>query len=203
MGKTDLSHLTSDQATRHIRRLAHALHMAFMVTFISTLPSSMQGSVIDKLASGCIIDAKDTDLYQQYNSFIERGIKENVVFAAHHEMMTHCDEVAGIAFAERLGGPDGYNLLLALVKTTLPFSFLNGSSSYALFATQLLHHHYKAGPFCKMLKSSLFTSPHKQSKINFALDAQREMDHQDITRSFPSSSTVSSVVPKMARFPGA
>ncbi|CAC5397539.1 unnamed protein product [Mytilus coruscus] len=46
-------------------------------------------------------------------------------------MMEHCDEIIAIAVAERIGGPDGYKLLLASVKPSLPFSFLNGASSYA------------------------------------------------------------------------
>ena len=41
--------------------------------------------------------------------------------------MLHCDEV----LAERLGCPDGYALLLASVKRDLPYSFINGASSYA------------------------------------------------------------------------
>ena len=48
------------------------------------------------------------------------------------------------------------------------------------------------------MKSALFTSPHKSSEINFALDSQTEMDHQDVTRSFRSGSSLTSIVPKMA-----
>ena len=63
--------------------------------------------------------------------------------------------MVGFALFERLGGPDGYALLLAVVKKSLPFTFSNGSSSYGKFATQLLHEHYKAGPFCKAMKTTL------------------------------------------------
>ena len=187
-----------DQATRYIRRLALALHMAFMVSFMGSISGVHRIKLMHNLASGSVEDSISDEFDSQYRAFIHEGKKNNVIFALHHEIMEHCDEVVGLAFAERLGGNDGYNLLLAIVKRALPFAFLNGSSSYALFSTQLLHQHYKCGPFCKNLKASLFTSPHKESDLNFGLDTQREMDHQDVSRSFRSSATLSSVIPKMS-----
>ncbi|VDI72180.1 Hypothetical predicted protein [Mytilus galloprovincialis] len=97
-----------------------------------------------------------------------------------------------------LEGRPGYNLLLSAVKTSLPFSFLNGASSYAAYCTKLLHEHFKSGPFYRRMKTTLFTTPHKGSNVNFALDSQREMDHQDVIKAFRSGATVTSVIPRMS-----
>jgi cephalosporin hydroxylase len=48
------------------------------------------------------------------------------------------------------------------------------------------------------MKASLFTTPHKGSSINYALDAQREMDHQDVLKAFRSGATMESVLPCMS-----
>ncbi|CAC5387980.1 unnamed protein product [Mytilus coruscus] len=45
---------------------------------------------------------------------------------------------------------------------------------------------------------ALFTTPHKGSSTNFALDAQREMDHQDVIKAFRSGATMESVIPRMS-----
>jgi hypothetical protein len=54
-------------------------------------------------------------------------------------ILCHCGEILGISIAERTGGADGYNLLLGCVKSSLPFAFLNGATSYASFCVDLLH----------------------------------------------------------------
>ena len=48
------------------------------------------------------------------------------------------------------------------------------------------------------MKSSLFTTPHKEFTTNFALDAQREMDHRDAIKSFRSSGSIESILPRMS-----
>ncbi|CAG2191210.1 unnamed protein product [Mytilus edulis] len=133
-----------------------------------------------------------------FGLFMEKGKADNATFALHGDMMDHSDEVCAIAFAERLGGDPGYNLLLSAVKTSLPFSFLNGASSYAAYCSKLLHEHFKSGPFYRRMKTTLFTTPHKGSNVNFALDSQREMDHQDVIKAFRSGATVTSVIPRMS-----
>lgn len=52
--------------------------------------------------------------------------------------------------------------------------------------------------FYKNMKALLFTTPHKGSSINFALDAQREMGHQDVLKAFRSGATMESVLPRMS-----
>ena len=76
----------------------------------------------------------------------------------YRDIMLHCDEVIAIVLAERLGGPDGYALLLVSVEKSLPYSFINGASSYAPYCTKLLHHHYSAGPFYRHLKHTLWST---------------------------------------------
>ena len=48
------------------------------------------------------------------------------------------------------------------------------------------------------MKESLFTTPHKDYETNFALDAQREMDHRDAIKSFRSSASIESILPRMS-----
>ena len=114
----------------------------------------------------------------RYQTFISFGEDINGTFALHADILRHCLEVLAIHFAEKVGGPEGYNLLLGAVKSSLPFSFVNGASSYAGFCTELLIHHYSAGPFHQGMKETLFSSPYTDGSRNFALDAQREMDHK-------------------------
>jgi hypothetical protein len=69
---------------------------------------------------------------------MEKGKANNGTFALHVDMMKHCDEITAIALSERLGGNDGYNLLLAAGKSSLSFSFLNGATSYAAYSYKIL-----------------------------------------------------------------
>jgi hypothetical protein len=50
-----------------------------------------------------------------FNRFMQKSKTENATFVLHFDMMSHCDEVCAISFAERLGGDEGYNLLLSAV----------------------------------------------------------------------------------------
>ncbi|KAK6181776.1 hypothetical protein SNE40_009563 [Patella caerulea] len=134
----------------------------------------------------------------EYNRFIETGSENNATFQLHLEMMHHCDEIFALSLSERLGGMDGYQLMLASVKSSLRFAFLNGASSYASYCTQLLHHHYQAGKFYTQFKWAFYSTPHKGSDVNFGLDTQREMEHRDVLKSFRSGGTLSSVLPRMS-----
>jgi hypothetical protein len=48
------------------------------------------------------------------------------------------------------------------------------------------------------MKSTLFTTLYKGSNVNFALDAQRELDHQDVLKVFRSGANITSVIPRMS-----
>jgi hypothetical protein len=175
-----------DKATKYIRRLSLALHLAFVCTYMQSLSLQEVEAFKDDLQINKIVGSKWEERFQQ---FMEKGKANNGTFALHVDMMKHCDEITGIALSVRLGGNDGYNLLLAAVKSSLSFSFLNGATSYAAYCTRL---------FYKNMKASLFTTPHKGSSINFALDAQKEMDHQDVLKAFRSGATMESVLPRMS-----
>ncbi len=199
----DMTHLVSMQniedATRNIRRISFSLHLAFIIKFLEYLPTE-EAQLARKHLSEDLMDCSETRLmyHKKYSDFLENTSKSNATFALHKEMMYHCDEVLAISMAERIGGPDGYNLLLAAVKSSLPFSFLNGASSYAAFCCNLLHEHYTAGPFHEAMKKTLFSTPFKGSKVNFGLDTQREMDHREAIKGFRPRATPSSVLPRMS-----
>lgn len=113
-------------------------------------------------------------------------------------MMKHCDDISAVAMAERLGGKQGYELLLSTVKSSLAFSFVNGASSCGPYCVQLHYHHYSSGYFHRNLKECLFTTPFRNSKKNFACDTKREMDHLEAIKGFRSGSTLSSVTVRMS-----
>lgn len=135
---------------------------------------------------------------EEYSVLIKEGSKTNATFSLHAEMLRHCDEILALAVAERIGGQDGYNLMLSVVKTSLPFSFLNGASSYGAFCCRLLYERYSSGPFYQHMKQSFFSTPYRGSEGNFTLDTQREMEHRDALKGFRPRSTVTSVLPRMS-----
>ena len=184
-------------AARNIRRLSLSLHIAMFATYLKTLTPIESDNVLEDL-QGLSLQEVEQRWGTSYDTFIQLACANNATFRLHFEIMAHCDEIVGIQLAERIGGQQGYNLLLALVKTSLPFSFLNGASSYAGFCVKLLYEHYQSSYFHKCMKESLFTTPHKGFASNFALDAQREMDHRDAIKSFRSSGSIESILPRMS-----
>ena len=124
-------------------------------------------------------------------------MEQNATFALHKDMMNHLDHVLAIALAERLGGNDGYNLLLASTKQHITFGFLNGASSYAPYCVQLLYAHGSLGPFYQNMKASLFSTPIKGGIVNLATDTKRELEHQDALRGFRTGSTMPSVMRRL------
>ncbi|CAG2250910.1 unnamed protein product [Mytilus edulis] len=184
-----------EKASRYIRRLSIALRISFQVKFIQTLQQDQRKEVLSDLQQETN-NWKNWELL--YKDFLAESKRVNATFLLHYEMMEHCEEVSALSLAERIGGHQGYNLMLASVKLSLPFAFLNGASSYAAYTTQLLYEHCKCGVFYQNMKESLFTAPHKDSTLNFGLDTQREMDHRDALKAFRSGATMSSVMPRMS-----
>ena len=133
-----------------------------------------------------------------YEEFMNKSAEENGTFALHQDIMTHCDEVIGLHLAERLSGEQGYSLLTAIVKNSLPFSYLNSASQYANFCADLLYHHAESSHFHKQQKMCLYSIPFKDSKTNFALDAIREMEHKDAVKGFRPRADASAVLPRMS-----
>lgn len=191
-----LSERCIDDATTVIWRLSLSLHLSFFLQFIMQLPSQKLKEIIKDMD-----DKNYNNLLSfwdnQLGDFIEHGTNRNATFTLHKEMMNHCDEVLAIAFSERLGGCKGYSLLLAAVKSSLPFVFLNGASSYAAYTTHLLHEHYTAGMYHQKLKMALYSTPHRTGTVNFGLDSQREMDQRDVVKGFRSGSSIKSIISRM------
>ena len=48
------------------------------------------------------------------------------------------------------------------------------------------------------MRATLFSTPHKNSNINFAVDCQREMDHKDVIKAFRSGSSLDEVILRMS-----
>ena len=81
---------------------------------------------------------------QIFEDFLQCGSKVNATFALHLDMMQHFDYVVEVTFPEWLGGPDGYDLVVAAIKEMLKFSFVNNVTSSAQYCVQLLHKHLSA-----------------------------------------------------------
>ena len=186
-----------NKATRYIRRVSVGLHIALLSTFMIRLPDEDQEELITDLLSDRAASVSDK-WDEKYTNFVKTAARQNATFALHLEIMNHCDEICALALAERTGGIEGYRLLLAVVKSSLTFAFMNGASSYAPYCTQLLKIHYESGPYYQNMKATLFSTPHKNSKINFAVDCQREMDHKDVIKAFRSGSSLDAVIPRMS-----
>lgn len=88
----------------------------------------------------------------QFEDFLQKCMTANATFLLHREIMTHCDEIFALHLAERTGGQHGYSLMKAVLKSALPFAFLNNASSYAAFVCQLLIAHEGSSPFHKKMK---------------------------------------------------
>ena len=181
-----------DVATGNIRRLSFTLHMAAILKFMASLPRDEAVTLLQMLqhANGHEV-AERWDA--RYRTFIAYGTKRNGTFALHVNMMKHLDGILAVALAERLGGNEGYDLLLSSTKQSVNFMFVNGATSYAPYCVQLLEHHYKAGPFYSAMKKCLYSTPLTDDGVNMATDTKREMDHQSITNGFRSGSTLEAV----------
>jgi hypothetical protein len=184
------------EATREIRRLSVAYHTAFIIQFMKSMKRADATTLLHELRTSPKLAANQWKT--KYGHFLRNGRSLSATFALHHDMMVHCDEVVAIHLAERQGGEKGYKLLLAAVKSSLPFAFLNGATSYAPFCTQLILEYYRAGPFYMSMKHSLFTTPFHDSSVNFSGDTKREMDHQEALKGFRSGSTMNAVLWKMS-----
>ena len=186
-----------DMATKHVRRLALSLHLAFLISFLDYIEPEEKQAFVDDMESGdsAEVSSKWALKFQEYLAY---GSSRNATFSLHMDMMRHCDDVIAISLSERLGGKDGYGLLLAAVKNSLLFSFVNNASAYAPYCVRLLCCHYSAGYFHRCLKEELFSTPFKGSSRNFACDTKREMDHLDALKGFRSGSTVNSATCRMS-----
>ena len=145
-----------DLATKYIMRLAKALRMAFILQF--SIELSKEGTATEELFNTLLnphLCSEDQlgEWEKRFNKFLKTGRSLSGTFALHVDMLHHLDGIGALYLAERFGGEDGYNLLLASTKSSILFSFLNGATSYASYSIQLLWHHYRAGIFYTKMKS--------------------------------------------------
>ena len=147
-----------DAATRNVKRIGMALHLAFLVSFVKHLSAPQCEELLNDMNS---LQTNEVSMKwsETLEKFLNEGSSTNATFALHRDIMQHCDAVLAVSLAERLGGQQGYQLLLAAVKATLSFPFVNGASSYGPYCLQLLYHHYSAGHFHSKLKETLYTTP--------------------------------------------
>ena len=186
-----------DAATKNVKRLGQAINLAFLVTFAKNLPVTECEMFLNDINS-LEPAAVSTKWSGHLERFLDEGSERNATFALHREIMRHCIDISAVSLAERLGGSQGYQLLLAAVKSSVAFSFVNGASSYGPYCVQLMYHHYSAGHFHQKLKETLYTTPFGNSTKNFGCDTKREMDHLDALKGFRTGSTLSSVTSRMS-----
>ena len=185
-------------ATRHIKRLALALSLAFQIVFLESLSDTdaaellndLQCDTADKLAS------KWDDLFTK---FVDERSCQSANFLLHYEMMTHAIEVIDSSLSERIGGPEGYSLLRMCMKQSLTFSYLNGASNYASFCTELLVDHTSAPPLIQGIKKRYYSVPYEGSGTNFGLDTLREEEHRKCKKFFRPRSDCNTVKNRMMR----
>lgn len=186
-------------ATKFIRRLSQALHISFMIKFMEWLPpddaSQLRADFKNGKLDPCDLSSKWHD---QYDTFMEQSANQNGTFALHRDLLIHLDEVVSLYMAERLGGTQGYSLVLGVAKQSLPFAFVAGTAAYAPMVTELLHQHSKASPFHKRAVASLFSISHQGSEANFALDAIRELEHKDAVKGFRPRADADSAINRMS-----
>ena len=101
-------------ATRYVRHIALALHLAFVIVFKRSLSSDEKMVFVSDMESSQYRSTADT-WGERYDEFIKKASDKNATFALHVDVARHCDYVVAIALAERIGGPNGYDLLLAVV----------------------------------------------------------------------------------------
>ena len=107
------------------KALAISIHVALL--WLSWIPSSPDKSqLLEDVAelSPEQVSLKWGNIFQE---FLVPAADDNATIALHLDIMQHCDEVIGLALAERIGGPEGYQLLIAIRKESLPFSFFKWS----------------------------------------------------------------------------
>lgn len=111
-----------------MKRLGQAINLAFLVTFAKHLPVTECEMFLNDMNS-LEPAAVSTKWSGHLERFLEKGSERNTTFASHREIMRQCTDISAVSLAERLGVPQVYQLLLAAVRSSVAFSFINGASS--------------------------------------------------------------------------
>ncbi len=184
-------------AVLYMKRLGMSFRFASVVKFKEQLSSEDRAEFESDLQKDAA-EIMAQKWHTRYEQFLKYGSEVNGTFCLHVDMMLKCENVVAVSFSERLGGPQGYNLLLATLKTSLCSTFLDGGVSYGPFTVQLIGVHLECGPFYQKLKCCLFSTPRPGSTVNFSGDTKRELDNKDAVKCFHSGSTLDSVMRKMS-----
>ena len=202
MKTRDWTHLISlehiDVAVKNVRRIGIAIQLAFFTMFSYSLNDEQRNQFYTTLKSGKTAEAQER-WGQIYDNYIQEKISCNGTFELHADMLFHCNIITAMRLAERMGGKDGFNLLLAAIKKSLMWSFVNGASSYAPFCTQLLYEYYRAGEFHKAQIHEMWSTPIKNGKVNHGPDSRRELFHQDATPAIRTSASEAAVLSRLAK----
>ena len=184
--------------TRLIRRVAHSLNLALQIEFVQQLTDEQRIEILedmDELSPKDLADKWDS----QFTEHVKRMSDKDATYALHVDMMDHCFDAIAVSFAERIGGPDGYNLLCGIMKSSIPFAFTNGASQYAAFTTRLLIDHSAAPPAIQELKREFFSLPYGASGCNYGLDTIREEDHLKCKKFYRPGTNAAALSSKMNR----
>ena len=193
---SDTSHI--DAATRTVKRIAMGLQLAMVVVFIKSLPVEEAQAFADSLKNTKPVENCQF-WHERYSSFITHASQVNATFSLHNEWLDHSLEIVAVSLAERIGGKQGYQLLLAAVKRSLAFSFLNGAGAYSPYTVDLLLEHYGAGIYYQNMKMSLFSTPIYNSQKNQGSDTKRELGHQPALKAFKASSKTETIRKRLSR----
>ncbi|CAC5397927.1 unnamed protein product [Mytilus coruscus] len=107
--------------TRNIWTLSTAIHVTLCISFLKSLPKNEAQTLLRFFESSSSTQTFDDQFGNKFEKLLKVSCEHNATFCLHHEIMVHCDEIVAIGISERIGGKDGHNLLLASVKSSLPF----------------------------------------------------------------------------------
>ena len=187
-----------DMATQNVRRIALAIQMALQVMFSLTLSLTDRKQFLDSLHSGSTTESQS--LWDaKYQNFLQKCSSQNATFRVHLDMLKYCNIIVTIKLAERMGGKEGFLLLLTAVKKSLPWSFLNGATCYGPFCVHLLHAYYSSSVYHQNLVHVMWSTPIKNGTVNHGPDTKRELFHQDATPAIRTSRSEKAVTTRLAK----
>lgn len=103
-------------AKKYIRWLGITLYVAFFCTYMQSMLAESKEVEHDILHADAI-----QKQWGNFSGLLCTGWKKSGTSALHFDMMHHCIQQDAISIAKRLGGSTCYSLLVAAVKSSLPF----------------------------------------------------------------------------------
>ena len=137
--------------------------------------------------------------HDKYKMFLNVCTDRNATFELHVEILKYCNVIVALKLAERMGGEDGFKLLLGAVKQSVGWSFMNGATCYGPFCIDLLQNYYSSSTYHKNLIHMLWSTPIKNGNVNHGPDTKRELFHQDATPGIRTARSEQAVKRRLAR----